>query len=142
MFLNRSAMKMKRQKLQWVIALFSVAVLSSCWNNHRWENLHPGAVSSAANCDTSAVVSYSATVQPIINQSCATSGCHVSHGGVGASNYTIFSNVATDGTSGVLMQRIDLPLSDGAHMPQGGGFLNACDTLQIRKWIHQGCPQN
>lgn len=139
------AMRIKKQKLQWMIVLLSVVVLSSCWYNRKWENLHPAAQNSAASCDTSAVVSYSVTVQPIIASKCAISGCHVSHGGVGASDYNQFANVAADGSianGSPLMVRIDLPTNNSLHMPQGGGFLDACDTLKIRKWIHEGCPQN
>jgi hypothetical protein len=139
-------MKIKRQKLQWMIVLLSATILSSCWYNRKWENLHPATASgSAASCDTSAVVSYSATVQPIVAQQCALAGCHGAHPGPGATNYTQFANVAADASlsnGSPFMARIDLPTNNSLHMPQGGGFVDACDTLKIRKWIHAGCPQN
>ena len=138
----------RKQKLRLSIILISIIALSSCWYNHKWEDLHPNGQSSGAPvvCDTTSVISYSTTIQPIIISNCATtSACHVSHG-TAPTNYNNFAVVQTDAQtgsgSGTIMQRLDLPTSNIQHMPQNLGFLNACDTMKIRKWIFAGCPNN
>lgn len=132
----------QKRKKQFLLALLSGLILSSCWYNRKWEDLHPSAT-SAANCDTSGVISYSATIQPFIAQNCATPGCHVNHGG--STDYTQYVNVVTDASlqnGNQFAYRMSLPTSNALHMPQGGGFMAACDTLKLRKWIYAGCPQN
>jgi len=131
-------------------AMLLIFIISSCeknkglWYNKNWEKEHPtGQISGTVVCDTGTVVSYSATIQPIINQYCATSGCHVSHGS--SLNYTNFYNLVSDarGTPpNDIMSRLDLPTTNSLHMPQSSGFLNACDTIKIKQWIHAGCRNN
>lgn len=132
----------KRTSFLTIVLLIFIA--TSCWYNRKWENLHPNgqATSSANSCDTSGVISYSATVLPIIQQNCSTTpGCHVSGGS--AFDYTVFNNFKSDAQSAWgVRYRLNLPTSNGIHMPQGGGYLPACDTMKIRKWIYSGCPNN
>ena len=122
-------------------------VLTSCWYNHKWEDMHPTGQSSTPPppCDTSGTISYSLTVQPILTQNCATtSSCH----GSGASyDYTIFATVVSDAhaTHGNdIMTRINLSSSNSLHMPgqSGGATLATCDVSKIRIWINQGCQAN
>ena len=132
-------------------ALLVAVLITACgkkdgmWYSKNWETEHPNGQTNgpAAPCDTSAVVSYSATVQPIITSNCATtSSCHVAHGG--ALNYNVFANVVTDCNTSAngFMARLDLSTTNSLHMPKDGGFLVACDTMKIRKWINAGCPNN
>lgn len=74
-----------------------------------------------------------------MSANCTNSGCH---DGVNATNYGIYTNVSNAGLSGTLMYRLNLPPSNALHMPQGQGYLPACDTLKIVKWIQNGCPNN
>lgn len=135
------------KKISFLSVLAVATLVTSCWYNHKWEDLHPVANStpSLANCDTASVMSYSANIKPIIQANCTNAaGCHngTNSPGAGASNYNIFNVVRSDCNSGTFMQRVSLPLSNPQHMPQGGGFLSTCDTFQIRKWIKSGCPNN
>jgi hypothetical protein len=137
------------KKIVGIVFVICAGTLGSCWYDHKWEQLHPNGQSSgpsAAPCtfDTTATVSYSVTIQPIITQNCATtSTCHINHGG--ALNYNVFSNVVADAQGAApndILTRINLPTSNISHMPQNSGFLATCDITKIRTWIKQGCQNN
>ncbi|MGZ3862736.1 MAG: hypothetical protein ACXVPN_15660 [Bacteroidia bacterium] len=135
------------KKINFAVAGLLSVILTSCWYNHKWEELHPyGQLSGPPKpCDTSGVISFSVTVQPIITQNCGTTNnsCHMRNGGPGASDYTKFINIQNDCLSGTFMQRIDLPSSNSLHMPLNNQtVLDPCDTLKIRQWINQGCQNN
>src|SRR5947208_1580257 len=111
---------MKKIILSAVVAL--VVILVSCskdgglWYSHNWEKDHPHG-QAGQGCDTSGVISYSTTIQPIINQNCATAGCH---DGSGALDYTAWANVSADAqnthpVANSIMVRIGLPTSDPSH---------------------------
>jgi hypothetical protein len=135
------------------VAIVMAVIITSCekdkglWYSKKWETEHPNGQSSGPPkvCDTSSVISFSTTIQPIINQNCGTSNgsCHKSHGGAGASDYNQFTNIQNDALAGTFMQRIDLPSTDALHMPQNNlTTLDPCDTMKIRKWIHAGALNN
>jgi len=119
------------------------AVLTSCWYNHKWEEMHPNGQLSGplAPCDTTGTISYSVTVQPIIQSKCAVSGCHVLHA---QTNYNVFSNVVADAQAAApndINTRIHLPVSDPSYMPQSSS-ITSCEIAQIKIWIQQGCQNN
>ncbi|MGZ3866985.1 MAG: hypothetical protein ACXVC6_09885 [Bacteroidia bacterium] len=125
-----------------VVIVLSV-ILTSCWYNHKWEEMHPNGqlAGPPAPCDTAGTISYSVTVQPIIQAKCATAGCHVLHA---QTNFNVFSNVVTDAqrTDGSdIMTRMNLPTSDPLYMPQSS-TMTSCDVAKIRVWINQGCQNN
>jgi hypothetical protein len=80
-------------------------------------------------------VSYSADVKPIINKSCALSGCH----GSGSNNgdLTLFSGVKAKAEDGTLNNRVlvkkDMPPS---------GSLSSEELAKIDCWIKNGAPEN
>lgn len=124
-----------------VVIVLSVT-LTSCWYNHKWEEMHPyGQSNSLSTCDTAGTISYSVTVQPIIQSKCATAGCHVLHA---QTNYNVFANVVADAqrTDGAdIATRISLAPGTTGYMPDGGS-MSSCDILKIKKWIQQGCQNN
>lgn len=121
-----------------VALLILSLITTSCWYNRKWEDLHPaGQGASGTGCDTAGVMSYSLNIKPIITANCT--GCH---DGVSAIDYNAYTNVRNAGLSGTLMYRLNLPPSNSLHMPQGQGYLPACDTLKLVKWIKNGCPNN
>ncbi len=121
------------------VFVLTVLALSSCWYNHKWEDMHPQPP-TPAGCDSAGVVSYATTIAPIVQQNCTNaSGCHGSNGM--SSNYTTWNNFKTDAQNGKVMTRIRLPLSNPLHMPIGGNLLQ-CDTIKLKKWIMNGCLNN
>lgn len=131
---------MKRIFSLLVLAITLSLVVSSCWYNRKWEDLHPtGQSNTSTSCDTAGVMSYSVHIKPIMTGNCNMSGCH---DGISAIDFSQYNNVRNSGLAGTLMFRLSLPPSNPMHMPQGQGYLPACDTLQLKKWIQNGCPNN
>jgi hypothetical protein len=83
-------------------------------------------------------ISFSATIEPLINQSCATSGCHNStgSGGYNFSGYTsIFNNRE------IILKTIRH--EDGVTaMPIGAPKLSDTQINAVACWIQQGAPNN
>ncbi len=95
------------------------------------------------NCDSSASVTYSQAIAPIINQYC--SSCHGSNvyassgGGYSLDGYNNIKNYA--GQNGLLIQ--SLTFTPGVpQMPNNGSQLSECTVLQIQKWVDAGAPNN
>ena len=123
------------KKVLWLISIFSIG--SSCYKDNR-EDLYQNL--NTDNCVTD-VVSFSAQIAPILNRSCALSGCHNAQSataGVVLSNYSGAAQIASNGK---LLQRISLANGEPALMPPMGK-LPACDIALIEKWVVDGFPNN
>ena len=81
-------------------------------------------------------VSFASDIEPIINTSCAISGCHV-QGGNGNGVYDNYDNVKAKVDNGSLQQRI---LIDQNHPPNGR--LSTCQLIFIEAWVKAGAPNN
>jgi hypothetical protein len=126
------------KKSIYAAALLVSLLVTSCWYNRQWEDLHPsGQSATTGGCDTTGVISYSVNIKPMISANCGS--CH---DGVSGTDYNSYTNLRSSALAGTLMYRINLPPSNGLHMPQGQGYLPACDTLKLVKWIKNGCPNN
>lgn len=86
-------------------------------------------------CDTSDVT-YSATVEPIINSTCATTGCHVA-GGSGNGLLESYENVKVKVDDGSFRQRV----IEQRDMPPGTP-LTECQISILEDWLAQGAPNN
>ena len=92
----------------------------------------------AEGCDTDDV-SFSATVQPILQDFCV--GCHGGNSpsaGIDLSNY---AGVETVAQNGELYGAIEW-VSGFSQMPQGGNKLPDCEIAQIKSWIDAGALNN
>jgi hypothetical protein len=157
-----------------VLALMVVlaAILTSCyWKN--WDTINaPGTTTggggggSTTTCVVTAttVVSYSATIAPLVTTYCATSGACHSLGGVGSppgslgntdftfygtaggghSSGTGFYAVCSGGdTSSATVWQYIRGASGLNQMPLAGSpQLSACQIKELANWINQGAPQN
>lgn len=112
-------------------------LLAGCYND-TYEDLYPQPANAIDKCDTATnAATYSGNVKPIMDQYCATAGCHDASTGAGGydlSNYTGTKGAALDG---VLVSVI----ADGS-MPKGGSALSACDLKQVAYWVNKGAPNN
>jgi hypothetical protein len=81
-------------------------------------------------------VSFANDIRPIINTTCAVSGCHV-QGGSGNGVYDNYDNVKAKVDNGSLQQRI---LIDQDHPPNT--TLSNCQLLFIEEWIKTGALNN
>ncbi len=125
---------MTKSALKWWLPsmlLIAVTVIAqSCYYDNKAENYGRYA------CD-SANPTYTANIQPIINQNCI--GCHGSSGpsgGVSLHTYDLVKAQALKGSlSGTLKNTSPYSL-----MPPGGK-LSDCKIGQVDKWIRNGLPQ-
>ena len=111
-------------------ALGLLISFSGCYYDNKTE------MYGTAVCDT-ANPTYTATIQPMINQNCI--GCHGSSspsGGVALTSYDQVKAVATKGSLEGTMNQSGVY----ALMPPGGK-LSACKLNQVAKWIRIGAPQ-
>ena len=116
-----------------LLCLAVAGLIAGCANDNE-EDLYPEAVV----CDISAVT-YSGTVQPILQRSCT--GCHRTAspaGGIILDNYAELKKYADNG-------RLVGSITHSAGyvpMPLGGSKLADCDTEGIKKWVTDGAPNN
>lgn len=88
-----------------------------------------------SNCDTT-TVSFATDILPIIQNSCATVGCHVM-GGSGNGLFENYNQVKAKVDNGSFRQRVivtkDMPPSSP---------LSDCQIQHITKWLDNGAPNN
>ncbi|MBK9076025.1 MAG: cytochrome c [Flavobacteriales bacterium] len=95
---------------------------------------------SCANfCDTTAVVTYSGVIQPIIQQKCL--NCHSGANPQGSLNFSTWAVVSAKALDGSLPDAIQH--ANGAiAMPPFGAQLPQCEIDHFLTWIQQGAPNN
>lgn len=93
---------------------------------------------NAGLCD-SVNVTFSGTIQEIINQNCL--GCHSGASPSGNINFSNFIGIQTQALNGNLFGAISHSNGYKA-MPPNGGKLANCEISQIKKWINEGAPNN
>lgn len=86
-------------------------------------------------CD-SVGVSFSADIMPIINNSCATVGCHV-QGGSGTGLLENYNQVLAKVNDGSFERRVTVQLDMPPSSP-----LSDCQLAHISQWISDGAPNN
>ncbi len=106
-----------------------LSLLSSCYYDNE-EDLYPK--EDVNNKE----VTYSKNIEPIINNNCATSGCHVP-GGNGQGLLVTYDQVRAIALNGKLKNRV----IDRMDMPSSQP-LPAREMDMILTWINQGAPNN
>jgi hypothetical protein len=87
-------------------------------------------------CDTTNVT-FSATIQPIIQNNCAVPGCHAS--GTGNPDLTTYAGIAERASDGSLRTvAVDLRTMP----PSPSSPLRECDVTKLRIWLAAGHPNN
>lgn len=132
---------------QLLYSLFTLLLMSSCITNT--EDLTDDELPVPEE------ISYAENIQPIFNQSCGGSGCHInnSRNGVNLSSYSatmnsIGSNYGTaivlpgDPANSPLVDKIEPSPDIGNRMPLSGSPLTNNEISRIRKWITDGAPNN
>jgi hypothetical protein len=117
------------------LIVLSAALVASCYYDNKedlYQNFPKG------DCDTTAVT-YSAFIQPLLAQKCATSGCHLPpsiSAGLDLSQYASAKAIADNGSFYNRIRGI------GPLMPQGGPALSPCEIDKIKSWIDAGALEN
>ena len=100
-------------------------------------------------CDT-IITSYNTNVKPIIDESCAYSGCHDGSGGIGPGNYNSYNgmlNVLESGSfrSRVLVQKDDavlgMPPDQSVYPESEKDDLTQEELELIECWLNAGYPE-
>jgi len=118
-----------------------VASCSGCYYDNQ-EELHPN---FATVCDTtSAVITYSADIIPILQSGCGISdnACHNtdnSDSGIGLETYAA---VAAEITPDNIFLKSIVHDPSVIAMPNGGGKLDECSIMKIESWINHGYLNN
>ena len=86
-------------------------------------------------CDVTNVT-YSTDIVPIINTTCATSGCHVA-GGSGPGDFTTYAGLKAKVDNGSFVNRVLVQ----KNMPPSGP-LSDCNEAKLQKWIDDGALNN
>jgi len=117
-----------------ILAVSPVLFLLSCTKD---VGKNPELVNKPAPgvCDS---IKYSVDIQPIINNSCATPGCHVA-GGSGSGDFTTYAGVFSKVSNGTFKARV----IDGtpSFMPISGRLPDA-EIEKIQCWLSAGAPNN
>lgn len=108
--------------------LLLTVLASSCYYDKE-DELYPN-----APCDTTAAVTFGGSIEPIIQQRCATAGCHAAGSSVGP--MTTYAEIRTYCVNSKFQDRVLVQ----KNMPPSG--LSACDLGKIQRWIDAGYPNN
>lgn len=112
-----------------MVFLLFILTLNSCYNDNEEEIYGP------VTCDVSSLT-YSTDVLPIINASCATTGCHVS-GGNAPGNFANFNELKAKVTNGSFENRVLIQ----QNMPPNAE-LSECDLQILQAWLDNGALNN
>ena len=107
--------------------LLMVGTLGGCYYDNE-EYLYPG-----GTCDT-ANVGWSAVISPIVQQKCATPGCHVP-GGTGVGDFTQPSAVTASVNDGSFRASV---LGSRTMPPSSSAPLSNCELKQVQIWLDAG----
>lgn len=91
----------------------------------------------AQTCDTINPVTFSGTIQPIMNNACT--GCHSSTTPSGNVLLDSYNNIAAVAASGLLLKAIK---GSGVTKMPPGGSLSACGIREFEIWINNGYLNN
>lgn len=119
---------MKRAGLHIFLIAVCMVAFESCYNDSE-EELYP----NSNQTDTSAAVTWTLTVKPIIDQKCATAGCHVS----GAQSPDLSSYLGVFNNK----DRVKIRATELDNMPAAGA-LSQANQDAIAKWINNGALNN
>lgn len=115
-------------------SLVILVMLSACYNDKQ-AVLYP-----SNSCDT-ANVTYSAVIQPLLLNQCASAGCHGGTTNAAGLNLESYAGCASIANNGKLMGTIQ-HLSGYSPMPKGAAKMSDCDIAKINSWVRQGAPNN
>lgn len=117
------------QRDRTILLLSTALLLGGCYYDNE-EELYPSTFCDVAN------VTWSGTIKPIVDATCATPGCHVA-GGTGPGDFTTYAGVKAKVDDGSFRNQV---LVSQAMPPTGP--LNDCSLQQINVWLNADAPEN
>lgn len=116
-----------------------IVSLSSCYYD-KLEEITPNTsgTDSTLTCDTSASVTYTAKIQPILSKYCT--GCHAGSAGSGGVSLNTYEAAKAVAESGKLYGSVSWD-GTASKMPKGGNKISDCDIALIKKWASNSYAQ-
>lgn len=121
------------KKLIFLFILGILALLSSCSDDEE------PMMNMTDNCD-SVNVSYQRDIVPIINSSCALTGCHVS--GFNSGDFTNYADIKQRADNGRLNTRVVVNQNMPPSNSPGPQSLSDAEIEAFECWIAAGAPEN
>jgi hypothetical protein len=117
------------------------APLSDAQKNIIYKWIQQGAkdLTCTSGCDTSAAVTFSASISPILTAKCT--GCHGGTNPQAGINLSSYAGVKAKVNDGRLWGAIN-HLAGFSPMPKNGSKLSDCEIAKIKKWMDAGSPNN
>lgn len=137
MSINLMTVKMKH--IFKLIFTLSVLMTESCYYNNE-DILYPDTAVNTP-CNTTSAASYNNDIQPLLNASCNSSGCHNTASAVASVILDNYNGVKNQALNGRLIGSVK-QASGYSAMPRGAGKLNACTISKLQSWVNAGAPNN
>lgn len=84
---------------------------------------------------------YKVHIKPIIAANCSYAGCH-NETRIAGNDFDFTTYDGLKEAAGSIKDRINRPVSDPLHMPQGLEFTDPCDLYKLNAWLIAGAPNN
>ena len=126
---NFTSNKLGMKKMLFAFSLLSILAACSKSNNEL----------RLSGCNLSET-HYEANIKPLVAGYCAYAGCHNTVTTTG-NNFNFSDYDGLKEAVGSIYDRINRPLSDPLHMPQGFE-MDSCSLYKMNIWIINGAPEN
>ena len=119
------------------LIFFSFALSALFFQACKKDNIPSSNYTATANCSGTTPV-YVTDIKPILDNHCATSGCHNSSSSAAGIRLDDFSNAKNEFMNGKALCTV---YHDCTPMPQGKAKLSDSDILLLTCWVKDGAPQ-
>ncbi|MDI9320396.1 MAG: hypothetical protein QM530_07985 [Phycisphaerales bacterium] len=110
--------------------LVFIGTQMSCYKDNK-EAMYP-----SGTCDTNSIT-WRNNIKPIVDNSCAISGCHDASTAAGGYALNTYSGVKKMADNNQFIAVIEL-----GSMPKNATHLDACTINKVRRWINTGALEN
>jgi hypothetical protein len=135
---------MQKPSLKSYFLLAAIALFVFGCTNKKADQINPAPPPTGGQtnpgCDTTNVT-FSGTIQPILQQNCAISGCHTSATRAGGYSYETYAGFMQVVQNGRVLGAIN-HTAGYVPMPENAPKLSDCAILKITHWIEIGAPNN
>ena len=120
--------------------LFLAVVTAGCYNDNE-QDLYPVPTTPPPSTGTGDTVSFAAKIKPVLDQKCATTGCHDASSLGGGYNLSLYVDVKRAVMNNRLIGAIT-HTAGFSQMPKGMPKLDQATIDLFTKWVNQGALNN
>lgn len=119
-----------------IVSLVSAFAFAGCYYDNM-DTVYPGN-GLFTPCDTTAVMSYTTHIVPIMQNNCIS--CHTGSGGSGGVQLDTYAGVHDAAVNTLL---IGATWHEAGYTPMPPNIsLDSCSLVQLKKWVDAGAPNN